>query len=113
VKLAAANGAPGIKDLAGAVSSGKKQTVLVPTGSEKGDRYYIKATWNPNDKAAVHCLNDLFNAELAGNLSLQDDAGKMNGHERYAYWYTKEWATSFSTKVVKCGGQASYSRPGL
>jgi hypothetical protein len=113
LKKANADSSPSLKALSAGITSGKRQTVLVPTGSEKGDRYYVKATWDPKNATAVRCLNDLFNAEVGNTGPLDGGVEKpKSGNERYVYWYAKDWAISVSAKIVKCGGQAAFGRPG-
>ena len=101
-----------MKRFADDVLSGRALTPLKPTGSLKGDRYYVKAQWNPNDKKTVDCLTRLFNQELAERPSLQEEANFMKGRsERWIYWYSKEWALEIAKKINNCGGKATFGSP--
>jgi hypothetical protein len=83
-----------------------------PTGSAQGDRYYVKAAWNPNDKQVTSCLTSLFNKELLNRPSLEKEAEFMKGRkERVAYWYSKDWALHMASKITECGGTASFVSP--
>lgn len=86
-----------------------KHLALVPTGSARGDKYYVKATWNPKDDEVVSCLTKLFNDQLASQRSLADEQVLMKGKsERYVYWYSKEWALLMHERIKECGGDASF-----
>jgi hypothetical protein len=88
--------------------------LLRPTGSSQGDRYYVRATWDPADEHEVPCLTQLFNDELASTRSVKAEAAKMKGRaERLIYWYSKDWAISISKKISDCGGKAQYVTPGM
>ncbi|MGD0339957.1 MAG: hypothetical protein ABSB78_14345 [Bacteroidota bacterium] len=101
-----------MKRFAKDISSGRALTPLKPTGSSKGDRYYVRAQWNPNDKKTVDCLTQLFNQELFDRPSLQKEADFMRGRsERWVYWYSKEWALEIAAKINRCGGKASFGSP--
>ena len=101
-----------MKRFAEDILSGRGLTPLKPTGSLKGDRYYVKAQWNPNDKKIVDCLTRLFNQELAERPSLQEEAKFMKGRsDRWMYWYSKEWALDIAKKIISCGGKASFGTP--
>lgn len=84
--------------------------VLIPTASEKGDRYYVQASWDPADQEQVSCLTNLFNKELAAQRTLEQEEQKMkelNG-KRWVYWYSKDWALSIADAIRKCGSEASF-----
>jgi len=87
-----------------------KQGPLYPTGSRKGDRYYVKATWDKNDQNTFNCLCELFNKELITDRTLEEEKKLMieKGTERYVYWYTKEWSLHIAKEIEACGGNAEY-----
>jgi len=85
---------------------------LRPTGSTQGDRYYVQAKWNPENKNASDCLTSLFNKELISNRSIQQEAVMMKGRsERVVFWYMKDWAIEIAARTRACGGTASYVSP--
>jgi hypothetical protein len=93
------------------VKSGAKQQVLTPVGSETGDRYYVKANWDPKNLKTTGCLTALFHQELISNRSLQEEEKLMAGKsERIAYWYTKEWVLAMADKIRACGAKASFPK---
>lgn len=91
------------------VSNGTPQ-ILIPTASEKGDRYYVQASWDPANEEQVSCLTNLFNEELATRRTLEEEEQKMkelNG-KRWVYWYLKDWVLSIADSIRKCGSEASF-----
>jgi hypothetical protein len=85
---------------------------LRPTGSPQGDRYYVQAKWNPENRNASECLTSLFNKELISNRSIQQEAVVMKGRsERLVFWYTKDWAIQIAGQTRACGGNAAYVSP--
>jgi len=97
------------RTLASEVQTGDKQRVLRPVGSAGGDRYYVKANWDPNNQRVVSCLTGLFQRELMSARSPQDEQKLMAGKsERLVFWYTKEWALSMADKIDACGAKASF-----
>ena len=97
------------RTLASEVQAGDKQRMLTPVGSAGGDRYYVKANWDPKNQRVVSCLTDLFHRDLMSARSLQDEQKLMAGRsERLVFWYTKEWALSIADKIDACGGKASF-----
>ncbi len=94
------------------VLAGKGLMALVPTGSEQGDRYYVKATWKPTEKEAIDCLTKLFNRELFNRPDMRQEEEYMKGrNERLVYWYSKEWAIYIAGEIRKCGGKADFVTP--
>jgi hypothetical protein len=82
---------------------------LKPTAASDGDRYYVKATWKPEDPETVSCLTKLFNSELYTKRTLSEEAALMQRKsQRFVYWYSKDWAIDISTEIKKCGGQAEF-----
>ena len=83
-----------------------------PTGSPQGDRYYVKASWNPGDERTVRCLTELFNRELMSNRGLEEEAKLMQGRStRFAYWYSKDWALRMAGLIRGCGAKAEFVHP--
>lgn len=90
------------------IASGKNQ-VLKPTGTSAGDRYYVKATWNPANAKVVACLTKLYNQELETTRNLKDEQQLMQGKtQRYVYWSSKDWALSIAKDIKKCGGTPEF-----
>ena len=84
--------------------------VLIPTDSSDGDRYYVRAEWDPANEEQINCLTDLFNKKLSGGRSLSAENAKMkslNGR-RWVYWYSKDWAVSIASAVEKCEATAVF-----
>ena len=90
--------------------SGKTHRILVPTNSIAGDRYYVRAKWDPENEEQVNCLTDLFNKELAAGRSLDAEKAKMKALNglRWVYWYSKDWAVSIAEAVEKCSATAVF-----
>jgi hypothetical protein len=98
-----------ILDLKDIIDSGEKTRVLKPTGSLQGDRYYVKAKWNPDDKDIVNCLTDLFHSVLIHNRTLDEEKEIMkNRSERYVYWYSKQWALRIAQEIKDCRAEATF-----
>jgi hypothetical protein len=91
------------------VESGKKTQILKPTASTDGDRYYVRATWNPNDQKTIACLTSLFNSALVTTRTpAQEDALMRGKSQRFVFWYSKAWAIHIADETVKCGGKAEF-----
>lgn len=84
--------------------------VLIPTDSDQGDRYFVKASWDPVNGEQVSCLTLLFNKELLAQRTLEQEEQKMkelNG-KRWVYWYSKDWALFIVEAIRDCGSEASF-----
>ncbi|MFQ5825530.1 MAG: hypothetical protein ACE5JB_15940 [bacterium] len=95
------------------IELGEKSIVLYPTGSSKGDRYYVHAKWDFKNIKVVECLTKLFYRELIHNRTYEEEVKLMKGkdnqrNERWVYWYSKEWALYIAEKIENCGGSASF-----
>ena len=86
---------------------------VVPTASAQGDRYYVRATWDNKNTAAVNCLTNLFHSELINNRSLDQERALMNRGQRLVYWYDKEWSIGIAEKIRNCGGTATFVQAGV
>ena len=88
---------------------------VVPTASPQGDRYYVRATWDSTNTAAVACLTNLFHSELlsSGNRTLDQERALMNRGQRLVYGYDKEWSISIAENIRNCGGKATFVQAGL
>ena len=83
--------------------------ILIPTGSARGDRYYVKAQWDPKKEEVINCLTQLLNSSLISNRTLEEETQLMRGRSsRLVYWYSKKWALGIAEKIEKCGGSASF-----
>jgi hypothetical protein len=101
-----------LKQFATILQSGGQTKILKPTASLQGDRYYVKATWNPSDRQTVACLELLFNKELESPRTLKQEQALMEGKDqRFVFWYSKDWALDISQEIKKCGGQAEFVHP--
>ena len=84
--------------------------VLIPTASEEGDRYYVKAEWDPDNEEQFNCLSELFKETTLAKRSAEQEKEwmkKLNG-TRWVYWYSKEWAIGLAQGITECGGKASF-----
>lgn len=100
---------PWIMELKEKIASGDNSKVLIPTGSRRGDRYYVRANWDPDERDVVDCLTRLFNKELVTERTLEEEMEIMSGRdERLVYWYSKEWALTMASEIEKCGGTATF-----
>jgi len=87
---------------------------VIPTPSPQGDRYYLKASWDPNDATAVDCLTKLFNAELENNRTIEQERALMQKRsQRLVYWYDKDWTIGMAAKIRSCGGNAVFVQAGI
>jgi hypothetical protein len=87
---------------------------VAPTASPQGDRYYVKARWNPGDERVVSCLTTLFNKELINTRSLDQERALMKGRsERLVFGYDKDWSTDMAEKIRTCGGESSFVVAGM
>lgn len=83
--------------------------LLKPVGSEKGDRYYVKATWNPNDETVVKCLTALFNKSTLEKRSIEKEQEIMeNRKSRTFFWYSKSNALNMAEGIEACGGYSKF-----
>jgi len=98
-----------LNELQEEIRSAQRTRVLIPTGSWQGDRYYVKAEWDPTQGTVVTRLTELFNTELLTDRTLEEEVRLMEGRtERYVYWYSKEWALWIAEKIEQCGARASF-----
>lgn len=112
LERADAKKSPSLKAFSEQIQSGKATQLLRPVGSAGGDRYYVKAEWNPQDSSAVECLTELFNRRLLARRSLEEEREFMEKRqERYVYWYDKDWALDMAMEIERCGGTASFVAP--
>ncbi|HEX4386387.1 MAG TPA: hypothetical protein VH083_25710 [Myxococcales bacterium] len=103
------------KQVLGDVSAGLTTPVPqekpIPTGTNAGDRFYVRARWSAADPKAVDCLTRLFNSELQGRPSLQKEQEFMkNKTSRVVYSTAEPWAEHISAAIAGCGGTSSYVR---
>jgi hypothetical protein len=102
----------GLRNVSQDVASGAKTRILKPTASVQGDRYYVKASWNPSDQTVAACLTQLFNRTLETSRTLDEERAAMTGKsQRFVYWYSKDWALSVSDDIRKCGATAEMVHP--
>ncbi|UCE23687.1 MAG: hypothetical protein JSU74_10355 [Candidatus Zixiibacteriota bacterium] len=98
-----------IEQLKMQIQEGSKSAAVVPTASIDGDRYYVRATWEPSDTTVVDCLTELFNSEPGHNRTMEDEKAIMNDKsERIVWWYSKEWALWIAERIKECGGTAAF-----
>lgn len=91
------------------VKTGKKERLLIPTGSPQGDRYYVKAEWASDSQEVVACLTKLFKRTLISTRTLDQEGQYMSGRSmRYVYWYAKDWALTMFNSIQECGGKATF-----
>jgi len=91
------------------INTAGKSKVLIPTGSEEGDRYYVNAHWDSRNQTTIRCLTRLFNEQLISTRSPREEEGLMAGRtDRLVYWYSKGWALSIAQKIEGCGGWATF-----
>jgi hypothetical protein len=84
----------------------------LPTGTRQGDRYYVKATWDPASGSIVDCLTQYFNDLLVARRSMDDERKLMrNRRTRLVYGYSREQATDVASHVRSCGATASFVVP--
>jgi len=104
------NSYPWINELENKIQSGNYTKVLIPTGSSKGDRYYVKAEWDPQNSEVVSCLTILFHRELIHNRTIEEEVELMKRRKgnRFVYWYSKGWAMYIAKKIENCGANASF-----
>jgi hypothetical protein len=90
----------------------KSTESLRPTGSAQGDRYYVKASWDPGEPGVVQCLTELFNRRLITRRTLEEEARLMEGRSsRIVFWYSKDWALEMADLIRGCGAEAEFVRP--
>jgi hypothetical protein len=84
----------------------------VATGSSQGDRYYIRATWDPRSAPVVDCLTRFFNGALESTRTLADEQGRMAGRsDRLVYAFGREQALDMAAQIRKCGAAARFVVP--
>jgi hypothetical protein len=92
------------------LTSGKiKLTTLIPTASLSGDRYYIEAHWDSENKKTVSCLTSLFYHSLIHNRTMEQEKKIMRGrNKRWVYWYSKQWALNIAKEIESCGAISNF-----
>ena len=87
---------------------------VVPTASEQGDRYYVRATWDAKNSATADCLTTLFHQELisGSNRTLEEEHALMKRSQRLVYGYDKDWSINIAQKIQACGGKAAFVQAG-
>ncbi len=109
IKTVDAKKTPGSKLFFAQFDSYSASRSVRATGSLNGDRYYVKAEWDPSNGETVSCLTRLFHDELQTSRTIDQEAVLMRGRkERLVYWYSKEWAIGITGKIEHCGGKASF-----
>jgi hypothetical protein len=84
----------------------------VATGTGQGDRYYVKATWDPKNPAVVECLTHFYNGVLASSRTLADEQKLMrNRRERLIYGFSRDQAAEMASAIRKCGATPSFVVP--
>ena len=112
LNLAGAERFEDVKQTWNQVISGQNTSVLKGTASAQGDRYYVKASWNPGDTQVVSCLTNLFNSNLLGKRTPTQEQSVMAGKsQRYVYWYGKAWSIDVSRSIKQCGATADFVHP--
>ena len=102
---------PRVNSLREEIQHGQKTKVLIPTASSTGDRYYVKAEWDPEDEDVLTCLTKLFNRRLIHDRTLEQEYKIMRGRDkRWVYDESKEWALFIAREIEKCGGNTSFVR---
>jgi hypothetical protein len=88
---------------------------VIPTASAQGDRYYVRATWDSRNTAAVGCLTNLFHNELlsGSSRSMDQERALMNRGQRLVYAFDKDWTIGIAEKIRSCGGNAAFVQAGL
>jgi hypothetical protein len=77
-----------------------------------GDRYYVRAVWNPQSANTVACLTELFYEVLDNNNSLEDERRIMSARQdRVVYWHTVDWAEVMAASIRGCGARATFVTP--
>ena len=85
-------------------------TILIPTGSPEGDRYYVKILWDKEDDKQIDCLTKLLHQELLANRSIEAEKERMQKlkGQRWIYWYDKMWAIGMFDEALQCGAKPSF-----
>ncbi len=98
-----------IRNIEKDIKRGKKFRVLIPTGSRKGDRYYVKAFWDKKNESRIECLTNLFFHELIHNRTIEEERVLMKNREtRIVWWYSKIWALYMVKKIDDCDAKAEF-----
>lgn len=78
--------------------------LLIPTGSSKGDRYYIKAIPDNNKESNHDCMNDLFLSWEQANDDDYDNypASSIKSNEYLLYFYSKSLVQEAALEITNC-----------
>jgi len=98
-----------IRNIEEDIKRGKKFRVLIPTGSIKGDRYYVKAFWDKKNESRIECLTNLFFHELIHNRTIEEERFLMKNKEtRIVWWNSKNVALNVAKKIEDCGAKSEF-----
>lgn len=90
-------------------SGRSKLSPLIPSASFEGDRYYIEAVWNKENKEITTCLTNLFFKSLIHKRTLKEEEEIMKDrNKRVVYWYSKRWALDIAKKIESCGAVSKF-----
>ncbi len=91
------------------IEAGKKSRVLVPTGTARGDRYYIKAILKENNEADVLGLARLLKGTLPYVVNVQKEADIIREQKyRLFYLLTKERALQMAEQIESHHGTIEF-----
>lgn len=86
-------------------------TVLIPTGSKEGDRYYVKILWDKEDSEQVDCLAKVLYEELDAQQSIEEQKRLMEARgQRVVYSGNKGWAIHIFDRALRCKATPAFVR---
>lgn len=86
-------------------------TILIPTGSKEGDRYYVKILWNKEDSEQVDCLAKVLHEELDTKQSVEEQRHLMETRgQRVVYSVNKGWAIHMFDRALRCKATPAFVR---
>ena len=86
-------------------------TILIPTGSEEGDRYYVKISLDKENSEQVDCLAKVLHEELDDKRSIEEQKRLIETRgQRVVYSMNKGWAIHIFDRALRCEAMPSFVR---
>jgi hypothetical protein len=91
------------------IESGRKSRVLKPTGSARGDRYYMEINWDRDNPDSVQRLSEIFTELFHQGRTLEEERNLMREQGSRILWrHSKQELLSFVDPIEECGGNVTF-----
>jgi hypothetical protein len=91
------------------IESGKKSRVLKPTGSARGDRYYMQIEWDRDNPDSVQRLAEIFTELFFQQRTLEEERNLMEEQGHRILWrHSKRELLSIIDPIEHSGGNITF-----